>query len=156
MDNGEIDQVTNRLVKMQRSLAVLENDSNYEDRKNQLEELKSKLEVILTPMLIVAFENDKIGMCNQIIKTIKNTNFFYTQQIFFVMHITDESKRYVTIFTDLEKRNQIIKYYIKCNKNRLRKEWASKIYANEYSKNPLFFFQSFYESLMECKRQQVI
>lgn len=62
MDNGEIDQVTNRLIKMQRSLAVLENDSNFEDRKNQLEELKSKLDVILTPLLIVAFENEKIGM----------------------------------------------------------------------------------------------
>lgn len=74
MNNGEIDQVTNRLIKMQRSLAILENDSNYEDRKNQLEELKSKLEVILTPMLIVAFENDKIGKCNQIIKT-KNKQF---------------------------------------------------------------------------------
>ncbi|VVC39784.1 Conserved oligomeric Golgi complex subunit 7 [Cinara cedri] len=128
MDTGEIDQVTNRLIKMQRSLIVLENDSNYEDRKNQLDELKSKLEVILTPMLIVAFENENI----------------------------DESKRYVNIFTDLEKRDQITKYYIKCNKNRLRKEWASKIYANEYSKNPLFFFESFYEALMECKRQQMI
>lgn len=47
---------------MQRSLAVLENNSDYEERKNQLEELKSKLEVILTPMLTVAFENEKIGM----------------------------------------------------------------------------------------------
>lgn len=61
MDNGEIDQVTNRLIRMQHSLAVLENDSHYEERKIQLEELKSKLEVILTPMLIVAFENEKIG-----------------------------------------------------------------------------------------------
>lgn len=72
------------------------------------------------------------------------------------MNFVDESKRYINIFTDLEKRNQIIKYYIKCNKNRLRKEWASKIYANEYSKNPLFFFERFYEALMERKKQQVI
>lgn len=62
MDNGEIDKVHNRLVRMQHSLAVLVNDSEYEERKKQLEELKSKLEVILTPMLIVAFENEKIGM----------------------------------------------------------------------------------------------
>jgi len=62
MDNGEIDQVTNRLVRMQRSLAVLENNSDYEERKNQLEELKSKFEVILIPMVNVAFENEKIGM----------------------------------------------------------------------------------------------
>lgn len=65
MDNGEIEQVTNRLVRMQRSLAVLENDLDYEKRKNQLEELKNKLEVILTPMVIVAFENEKIGMNKQ-------------------------------------------------------------------------------------------
>lgn len=62
MENGDIDQVTNRLVKMQRSLAVLENDSDYEERKDQLEKLKSKLEVILTPLLIEAFENENIGM----------------------------------------------------------------------------------------------
>lgn len=70
MDNGEIEQVTNRLVRMQRSLAVLENDLDYEKRKNQLEDLKSKLEVILTPMVIVAFENEKIGM---------NKNIFFMQ-----------------------------------------------------------------------------
>lgn len=62
MDNGEIDEVTNRLIRMQHSLAVLKNDSDYEKRKGQLDELKSKLEVILTPMLIVAFENENIGM----------------------------------------------------------------------------------------------
>jgi len=62
MDNGEIDQVTNRLIRMQRSLAVLENNFDYEERKNQLEELKSKFEVILIPMVNVAFENEKIGM----------------------------------------------------------------------------------------------
>lgn len=62
MDNGEIDQVTNRLIRMQRSLAVLENNSDYEERKNQLEELKSKFEVILIPMVNVAFENENIGM----------------------------------------------------------------------------------------------
>jgi hypothetical protein len=61
----------------------------------------------------------------------------------------------VNIFTDLKKRDQIIKHYIKCNKNKLRKEWSSKIYANEYSKNPLLFFESFYETLLERKKQQV-
>lgn len=61
MDNGEIDLVNNRLIRMQRSLVVLENDSNYEERKKQLEDLKSKLEVILSPLLIVAFENEKLG-----------------------------------------------------------------------------------------------
>lgn len=44
---------------------------------------------------------------------------------------------------------------MKCNKNRLRKEWSSKIYESEYSKNPLFFFESFYEALLERKKQQV-
>lgn len=68
MDNGEIDQVTNRLIRMQRSLAVLESNSDYDERKNQLEELKSKLEVILTPMVNMAFENEKIGMKNQFLK----------------------------------------------------------------------------------------
>lgn len=68
MDNGEIDQVTNRLIRMQRSLTVLENNSDYEERKNQLEELKSKFEVMLIPMVNVAFENEKIGMKNQFLK----------------------------------------------------------------------------------------
>lgn len=73
-----------------------------------------------------------------------------------ILYVIDESRRYVNIFTDLKKHDQIIKYYIKCNKNRLRKEWSSKIYANEYSKNPLLFFESFYETLLERKKQQVI
>lgn len=62
MNNGEVDEVTNRLIRMQHSLAVLKNDSDYVQRKDQLDELKSKFEVILNPMLIVAFENEKIGM----------------------------------------------------------------------------------------------
>lgn len=61
MDNGEIDLVNNRLMRMQHSLVVLKNDSNYEERKKQLEDLKSKLEVILSPLLIVAFENENLG-----------------------------------------------------------------------------------------------
>lgn len=69
--------------------------------------------------------------------------------------VIDESRHYVNIFTDLEKHDEIIKYYIKCNKNRLRKEWSSKIYADEYAKNPLLFFENFYEALLERKRQQV-
>lgn len=76
-------------------------------------------------------------------------------KIYLKMYFTDESKHYVNIFTDLEKHDQIVKYYLKCNKNRLRKEWSSKMYANEYSKNPLMFFESFYEALIECKKQQV-
>jgi len=76
-------------------------------------------------------------------------------KIYLQIHFTDESKHYVKIFTDLEKHDQIIKYYLKSNKNRLRKEWSSKMYANEYSKNPLMFFESFYEALIESKKQQV-
>lgn len=76
-------------------------------------------------------------------------------KIYFIMYVTEESKNYVNIFTDLEKHDQIIKYYLKCNKNRLRKEWSSKMYANEYSKNLLVFFERFYEALIECKKQQV-
>jgi len=68
MDNGEIDQVSNRLIRMQRSLAILENNSDYEERKNQLDELKSKFEVILIPMVNMAFENEKIGKKNQFLK----------------------------------------------------------------------------------------
>lgn len=76
MDNGEIDEVHNRLVRMQRSLAVLENDSDYEERKKQLEELKCKLEVILTPLLTIAFENEKLGTIFSNLKNNRNTRFY--------------------------------------------------------------------------------
>lgn len=75
--------------------------------------------------------------------------------MYFMMYFLEESRCHVNIFSDLEKRDQIIKYYMKCNKNRLRKEWSSKIYDSEYSKNPLLFFESFYEALLERKKQQV-
>ncbi|XP_050421555.1 conserved oligomeric Golgi complex subunit 7 [Adelges cooleyi] len=128
IENEELEQVTSRMVRMQKSLAVLENVSDYELRKNQLEELKNKLEVILTPMLNDAFENQKI----------------------------DESKSYVQIFTDLDKRDQIIKYYIKCNKNKLRKEWSSKIYDKESSTNPVLFIENFYDAIIQRKKQQMV
>jgi len=89
----------------------------------------------------ISFQNNLIFLCKH--------------EICCMMHVTDDSKHYVNIFTDLDKRDQIIKYYLKFNKNRLRKEWSSKMYANEYSKNPLMFFESFYEALIECKKQQV-
>lgn len=67
---------------------VLHDVPDYEERKRFLESLKNRLEALVSPRLVKAFNS----------------------------HSLEEAKRYVRIFTDIERYSQLRNYYTGCHK----------------------------------------
>lgn len=67
---------------------VLHDVPDFEERKRLLSELKNRLEALLSPRLISAFQT----------------------------HSLPEAQRYVTIFKDIKRYPQLKNYYIGCHK----------------------------------------
>lgn len=60
-ESGDIEAISNKLFGMQKSLAMLANVVDYEDKKLQLEGLKNRLEAIASPRLVQAFTAGNLG-----------------------------------------------------------------------------------------------
>lgn len=60
-ESGDIEAISNKLFSMQKSLAMLANVVDYEDKKLQLEGLKNRLEAIASPRLVQAFTAANLG-----------------------------------------------------------------------------------------------
>lgn len=60
-ESGDIEAISNKLFSMQKSLAMLANVVDYEDKKLQLEGLKNRLEAIASPRLVHAFTAGNLG-----------------------------------------------------------------------------------------------
>lgn len=61
-ESGDVEAIANKLFSMQRSLAMLVNVIDYEDKKLQLEGLKNRLEAIASPKLVQAFTAANMGI----------------------------------------------------------------------------------------------
>lgn len=60
-ESGDIEAISNKLFSMQKSLAMLANVVDYEDKKLQLEGLKNRLEAMASPRLVKAFTAANLG-----------------------------------------------------------------------------------------------
>lgn len=60
-ESGDIEAISNKLFSMQKSLAMLANVVDYEDKKLQLEGLKNRLEAMASPRLVQAFTAANLG-----------------------------------------------------------------------------------------------
>lgn len=61
-ESGDVEAIANKLFSMQKSLAMLVNVIDYEDKKLQLEGLKNRLEAIASPKLVQAFTAANLGI----------------------------------------------------------------------------------------------
>ncbi|RDD43473.1 Conserved oligomeric Golgi complex subunit 7 [Trichoplax sp. H2] len=96
---GDIDAIASMLTSMQHSLEVLNYLPDYEKRKQTLEKLKDKLEALVSPKLIAAF-ND---------------------------HDIEATRDYVRIFQDIYRMNFLERYYNHCRKSVLQDAWSALI-----------------------------
>lgn len=92
---GDINAIAARLIGMQNSLEILVHVPNYAERFQRLENLKNRLEAMLSPQLIAAFNSKSLEL----------------------------SQMYVKIFLDIKRLPQLQKYYHNCQKNQLLEQW---------------------------------
>jgi hypothetical protein len=55
-------QIATKLIAMQQSLNILTDVPDYTDRVNRLETLKNRLEALISPTIIAAFNTQDVGM----------------------------------------------------------------------------------------------
>ncbi|XP_066586605.1 conserved oligomeric Golgi complex subunit 7 [Prorops nasuta] len=125
-ESGDTQAIANKLFGMQKSLAMLVNVVDYEDKKMQLEGLKNRLEAITSPKLVQAF-------------TAANL---------------EQSKTYVDIFKKMERLPQLLKYYHNCLKVSLGQEWR-RIIELAQDENVGYWLHSYYDKLLSTFHEQV-
>uniref|UniRef100_A0A1X7VBC3 Conserved oligomeric Golgi complex subunit 7 n=1 Tax=Amphimedon queenslandica TaxID=400682 RepID=A0A1X7VBC3_AMPQE len=87
-ETQDVDQISEKVIRMQQSLNVLHDVPDYEDRRKLLESLKNRLEALLSPKLITSFNN----------------------------HNTIDAQRLVDVFKGMEREGRVKEYYIQCHK----------------------------------------
>ncbi|XP_059142129.1 conserved oligomeric Golgi complex subunit 7-like [Physella acuta] len=92
-----IDEITDKLCGMQQSLLMLVDTADYGEKCLQLEKLKNRLEALLSPQLIAAFNAQSL----------------------------DQTQKYVKIFESIDRLPQLYKYYHKCHKNNFLQSWKT-------------------------------
>ena len=92
---GKMDLVAEKLIGMQKSLVVLKDVPDFTERYRILENLKNKLEALLSPKIVQTFNN----------------------------HDLENAKYYVKIFSDLDRLSQLQTYYSNCHKSSLTRTW---------------------------------
>ncbi|XP_017762611.1 PREDICTED: conserved oligomeric Golgi complex subunit 7 [Eufriesea mexicana] len=125
-ESGDVEAIANKLFSMQRSLAMLVNVIDYEDKKLQLEGLKNRLEAIASPKLVQAF-------------TAANL---------------EQSKVYVDIFNKMERLPQLLKYYHNCLKVSLAQEWRRTIELGQ-DETVSYWLHTYYDKLLSNWNEQV-
>uniref|UniRef100_A0A023EY93 Conserved oligomeric Golgi complex subunit 7 n=2 Tax=Triatoma infestans TaxID=30076 RepID=A0A023EY93_TRIIF len=120
------DAIASKVMSMQQSLVVLANSVDFEDRKLQLESFKNRLEAITSPALVTAFTNKNI----------------------------DESKKYVNMFTGMERLPQLVKYYSRCEKGSMCREWTNLVELDQ-DHGVIEWLAAFYHSLLINWQSQV-
>ncbi|XP_031770996.1 conserved oligomeric Golgi complex subunit 7 isoform X3 [Apis florea] len=125
-ESGDVEAIANKLFSMQKSLAMLVNVIDYEDKKLQLEGLKNRLEAIASPKLVQAF-------------TAANL---------------EQSKVYVDIFNKIERLPQLLKYYHNCLKVSLGQEWRRTIELAQ-DENVSYWLHTYYDKLLSSWNDQV-
>jgi len=118
-ESQDITAISTKLVGMKQSLSVLTDVSDYIERCQFLETLKNRLEAMLMPQLVVAFNNQA----------------------------TDAASTYVRIFTDIDRLPQLCKYYHNCKKGNLMRTWR-QILDEKCDETVMEWMNEFYESLV--------
>ncbi|XP_031568834.1 conserved oligomeric Golgi complex subunit 7-like [Actinia tenebrosa] len=118
-DSGDIKAISEKLVGMHKSLTVLQDVPDYAERRRRLEGLKNKLEALLSPKIVAAFNN----------------------------HSLEETKEYVKIFSDIDRLDQLQNYYVRCHKTKLQKTWV-EIRTEDPNKMMLDWLATFYDVIL--------
>lgn len=94
-ESGAVSAIAGKLIGMQNSLEILVDVPDYKERCQQLEELKNRLEAMLSPPLVAAFNVQSV----------------------------EAAQSYVKIFRDIKRLPELQKCYHKCQKEHLLQQW---------------------------------
>ncbi|XP_071949491.1 conserved oligomeric Golgi complex subunit 7-like [Antedon mediterranea] len=122
----DVNAIAGKLGAMQQSLSMLAHCGDYEERCQHLETLKNRLEAMLSPQLVGAF----------------NT------------HSHEATQQYVTIFKDMDRLPQLYNYYHKCHKSNLLQAWK-KLQEVNSAKSLVEWLPMFYDHLMATWHSEV-
>lgn len=140
---------------MQKSLAMLANVVDYEDKKLQLEGLKNRLEAIASPRLVQAFTAANLGKTCRV-----GINSFALRDMIVLLYVSyytlclEQSKTYVDIFGKMERLPQLLKYYHNCLKVSLGQEWRRTIELAQ-DENVTYWLRTYYDKLLSSWHEQV-
>ncbi|KAM4829783.1 conserved oligomeric Golgi complex subunit 7 isoform 2-T2 [Thomomys bottae] len=87
--------ISAKLIGMQNSLMMLVDTPDYSEKCVHLEALKNRLEALASPQIVTAFNSQSV----------------------------DQSKAFVTVFSEIDRMPQLLAYYYKCHKAPLLETW---------------------------------
>lgn len=122
----DIQAITTKLVGMQQSLQMLIDTPDYKERCQHLEMLKNKLEALLSPQVVAAFNAQSL----------------------------EATQTYAKIFEDINRLSQLYKYYHKCHKVQLTQQWKILIETNSED-TFLDWLTEFYDHLLSSWHGQI-
>ncbi|XP_054771119.2 conserved oligomeric Golgi complex subunit 7-like [Lytechinus pictus] len=122
----DVQLIANKLLAMQHSLSMLAHCGDYDERCQSLEVLKNRLEALLSPQLVSAFNS----------------------------HSLEATQKYVKIFKDMERLPELKNYYYKCHKSSLLLQWQQLQETNR-EKVLAEWLSTFYETLLTTWHREV-
>lgn len=151
-ESGDVEAIANKLFSMQKSLTMLVNVVDYEDKKLQLEGLKNRLEAMASPKLVQAFTAADLGKLYYLRNIFHRTVKFPSNLC--VTKCLEQSKIYVDIFNKMERLPQLLKYYHNCLKVSLGQEWRRTIELAQ-DENVTYWLHTYYDRLLSSWHDQV-
>ncbi|KAL9988225.1 hypothetical protein ACROYT_G002647 [Oculina patagonica] len=125
-ESGDVKAIAAKLEGMHKSLTVLQDVPDYAQRRRLLEGLKNRLEALLSPKIVAAFNN----------------------------HSLDDTKEYVKIFSNIERLDQLQNYYIRCHKTKLQRTW-NEVRVEDPNKSMLEWLSTFYDVILSTWHTEV-
>ncbi|XP_022793390.1 conserved oligomeric Golgi complex subunit 7-like [Stylophora pistillata] len=125
-ESGDVSAIAAKLEGMHKSLTVLQDVPDYAQRRRRLEGLKNRLEALLSPKIVAAFNN----------------------------HSLDDTREYVKIFTNIERLDQLQNYYIRCHKTKLQKTW-NEVRVEDPNRSMLEWLSTFYDVILSTWHTEV-
>lgn len=125
-ESRDIDAITTKLAGMQQSLQMLADTPDYLERCQHLETLKNRLEAILSPQLMAAFNARSIDM----------------------------AQMFTSIFRSIDRLPQLYKFYNTCHKSTLLQEWKNILDSNS-EESVVEWLNQLYDHLLSTWHTQI-
>ncbi|XP_054714505.1 conserved oligomeric Golgi complex subunit 7-like [Uloborus diversus] len=127
-ESGDINAIATKLVGMQNSLEILADVPDYQQRCLRLEKLKDRLEAIISPRLIAAFNTQSL--------------------------VSDVGLIYMKIFKDIKRLNTLQKHYHNFQKNQLSQQWK-QIVESDPDETLIDWLNNFHDILLSTWHSQM-
>ncbi|XP_037073174.1 conserved oligomeric Golgi complex subunit 7-like [Pollicipes pollicipes] len=124
-ESGSLQQMASKVAALQQSLAVLAHVSDYEERRQTLEDHRNRLEATVSPHLVSAISAGDVA----------------------------RSQELVEVFRQMGRLPQLEKYYVRCQRGELQQSWAAQLEARQ-EEGVLEWLSAFSDTLVDTWHSQ--